>query len=595
MRYKSIPEKYKFLLQFEFDLDIHKLTFFNFWSYIYNHNPKTVRIDIPQILNYMILKALQSFILIFLFFALTGSALVGQPIIAPELFSPKAYENVTAITHCGDERVFVAEQAGIIWTLDSRGRVFEKPFLDISDRVGQEEEQGIQGLTFHPDFPENGRFFVYYTNMEGSSILASFFVKEEDTMYADSLSEQILLIFNQPFEDRNGGDIAFGPDGFLYMSTGDGGGEGDPYSFGQSKETFLGKILRLDINEASGYGIPKDNPYASKNLNLDEIWAVGLRDPSGLHFDTDNGDLWLVDRGEEYMDEVNVIWAEDEFGQNLGWSCYEGTRPIGGLFCSLVPSFSFPIAEHRHQSQSKSLIGGAVYRGDQYPALWGKYIYADQVSSSFYMLEPSENGYIFTEIGNLEIESPSCIGTTSDGEILVASGLDGMIYRITDFCQAYQPYLFFLREDIIQFQLESGNWNDDFIVEWYQEDWMIDQTKDSILVVPVSDNYSVTVIHERGCVMYSNEIQVQLLGPAINWQELIQVWPNPFTTSFTLESLAEWEMDAMIVDSDGRIVDAQVIPPNTRFSWHVNLPKGLYTIQMIAPGGNQHSVQVIRK
>jgi len=524
-------------------------------------------------------------------------AVAAQPILDAELYIPTSFTDVSVITHCGDDRMFVAERRGYIWTVLPNGKIVEKPFLNIIDKVGKGREEGIHGIAFHPNYDEEGRFFVHYTNEEGSSVLASFTALEDDFMFADSLSESILLIYNQPYEDRNGAEIAFGPDGFLYISTGDGGGDGDPFGFSQSKENFHGKILRIDVDKPAGYGIPSDNPFASKlSMALDEIWAYGLRNPSGLHFDKEYGDLWVVDRGESYMDEVNVIWSEDEFGQNLGWSCYEGTRPVRtDLICDLSKATTFPVAEHRHQNQPKKLIGGGVYRGSNFPAMNGAYIYADEVSSNFYMLQPSENGYDYTEVGTLRIQRPGCIGVAPNGDLMVASREDGMIYRLIDFCQAYQPYLFNMQEDIIQFRLESGFWNDDFSVEWYKDGWMIDGVKDSILMVTESDNYNVSIIHERGCIMYSNELQVQLRGASINWQELIQIWPNPFTTSFTLESMAEWELDAIIVDSDGRKVDAQVIAPNSRFSWHVNLPKGLYTVQLVAPGGHQHALQVIRK
>jgi glucose/arabinose dehydrogenase len=293
----------------------------------------------------------------------------------------------------GTDRIFVVEQAGIIKVFDNVSTVNSaKVFLDIRDRVndpsdGGGNEEGLLGLAFHPNYENNGYFYVNYTAANPRrTVIARYQVSANDANQANKNSELILLTFDQPYSNHNGGQLAFGPnDGYLYIATGDGGAGGDPQGNGQNRRTLLGKILRIDVNNPTGgrnYGIPSDNPYFSNTEGFrEEIYAYGLRNPWRFCFDPVTGWLWAADVGQGRREEVDII----DKGQNYGWNLMEGNLcyPSGDP-CN-IPGLVNPILDY-NRNLGVSITGGYVYRGKKVPELVGAYIYADYGSGRIWAL-----------------------------------------------------------------------------------------------------------------------------------------------------------------------------------------------------------------
>lgn len=264
----------------------------------------------------------------------------------------------------GSGRLFVAEKLGHIHIFQD-GQVLDPPFLDIEDRVNDSgNEMGLLGLAFHPNYAQNGFFYVNYTGSGGNTFISRFQANGDNV---DPNSEVILLKVDQPFPNHNGGVLTFGPDGYLYAGLGDGGAAGDPFGNGQSLDTLLGKILRIDVDSAEPYGIPPDNPFG------DEIWAYGLRNPWRISFDRNTGDLYIGDVGQNAWEEIDFIEAGSPGGENFGWDYREGAHDFEG---NGPDGLIDPIAEYSHPEGGCSVTGGFVYRGSM-PEWNGIYLYGD--------------------------------------------------------------------------------------------------------------------------------------------------------------------------------------------------------------------------
>ncbi len=290
----------------------------------------------------------------------------------------KGFDEPVGLYHAGDGsgRLFIVEQRGTvqIW---KKGQLVKKPFLDIHERVTAGGELGLLGLAFHPDFPHNGRFFVNYTSRTGGlhTTISEFRVSDRPDE-ADPRIERILLTIPQPYSNHNGGNIAFGPDGLLYIGMGDGGSANDPHGSGQNLSTLLGKMLRIDVDPANAkasYGIPPDNPLVGRKQAAPEIWAYGLRNPWRFSFDPATGRLYAGDVGQNAREEIDVI----ERGKNYGWNVMEGTVCTPGVnpTCKRA-GLELPIVDYP-RSEGTTVIGGHVYRGRTIPDLCGVYVYGD--------------------------------------------------------------------------------------------------------------------------------------------------------------------------------------------------------------------------
>lgn len=276
----------------------------------------------------------------------------------------------------GSGRLFVIEKYGAIRIIKD-GQLLDQPFLNIDDRVDDSgNEMGLLGLVFHPDFSQNGYFYVNYTGDGGNTRISRF---QANGDIADPNSEKVLMIVNQPFPNHNGGKVAFGPDGYLYLGLGDGGLAGDPFKNGQNTNALLGKILRLDVNNGDPYSIPVDNPFGN------EVWDYGLRNPWRFSFDRATGDLWIGDVGQNTYEEIDYLPAGTPGGVNFGWSVMEGNHGYDGQF---QQGMTLPVAEYSHAEGGCSVTGGYVYRGSM-PEWNGIYLYGDYCSGKIWGLIPS--------------------------------------------------------------------------------------------------------------------------------------------------------------------------------------------------------------
>lgn len=275
----------------------------------------------------------------------------------------------------GDQnRIFIVDKGGRI-RIVKNGSLLPQPFLDIANKVSGGDEQGLLGLAFHPNFASNGRFIVNYTDPAGNTKVAVYRVSGNPDL-ADPASEQLILSIDQPFGNHNGGMVVFGPDGQLYIGTGDGGSGGDPQGNGQNKNALLGKILRVTVNDNGQLSVPADNPFVGQPGARGEVWSYGLRNPWRFSFDRQNGNLYIADVGQNNREEIDVATQADQFGKsvNYGWNVMEGS----GCYDSACnpAAFTLPVLDYTH-ANGCSITGGYVYRGSAVPALQGLYFYAD--------------------------------------------------------------------------------------------------------------------------------------------------------------------------------------------------------------------------
>ncbi|MCU0304477.1 MAG: PQQ-dependent sugar dehydrogenase [Thermoanaerobaculales bacterium] len=308
----------------------------------------------------------------------TAGAGVPQPpdldlvVAVPSIASP------TVVTHAGDGsgRLFVTEKVGRIRVVDG-GVLLATPFLDITSIVKSSGfEQGLLGLAFDPDYESNGDFYVYYTRADNATVLAHYNASPPSGNTASAVGTE-LLSQAQPASNHNGGQLAFGPDGHLYMAVGDGGIQGDPAGNGQSLQTWLGKILRISVDGNLPYTVPVDNPYVGVAGTLPEIWHSGLRNPWRFSFDRSTGDMYIGDVGYGSWEEIDRAPAASLGGENWGWRCYEGAHPFNTTGCGPIGDYDFPILEYAHASGRCSVTGGYLYRGFAAPDLRGAYLFAD--------------------------------------------------------------------------------------------------------------------------------------------------------------------------------------------------------------------------
>ena len=336
------------------------------------------------------------------------------------------------VTHAGDgsNRLFVVEKEGRIRVI-ADGELRPEPFLDITDVVGSDgSEQGLFAVAFHPEYRTNGRFFVHYTDKRGDTVIARYEVSS-DPNTTDPASAVTLLTADQPYANHNGGQIAFGPDGYLYIGLGDGGSGGDPHDNGQSRNTLLGKILRIDVNQEGEqpYGIPADNPIVADAGARPEIWALGLRNPWRFSFDRTTGDLFIADVGQGAFEEVHVERAGTGGGKNYGWNIMEGSSCFEPRRGCEQQGLELPIAEYDH-SQGCSITGGMRYRGTGVPAFGSTYFYGDFCSGRIWGLAEEEGGtWRATEL--LETNaSISSFGEDEAGELYLTDLTRGGVYRL---------------------------------------------------------------------------------------------------------------------------------------------------------------------
>ena len=331
----------------------------------------------------------------------------------------------------GDDRLFIVERGGRIRILRD-GRMLTLPFLDISGRINMQGEGGLLSMAFHPQFSTNGQFFVYFTDFDRSIVVDRYTVSPNRDIANATSALQIISIAHSAFTNHYGGLAAFGPDGFLYLGTGDGGGAGDPQRNGQNLASLLGKMLRLDVNNATvtrRYVIPPSNPYINQAGRRAEIWASGLRNPWRFAFDTTG--LYIADAGQDRREEINLATLS-QAALNYGWNLMEGTLCFGTATCNQA-ALTLPAFEYDHGTNDIngcSIIGGYVYRGKAIPELAGRYFYSDFCGGYLKSLQATGTGvrehvdWRIPDIGNVV-----SFGRDADGELYIVAS-DGRVYKI---------------------------------------------------------------------------------------------------------------------------------------------------------------------
>jgi len=322
----------------------------------------------------------------------------------------------------GDPSLYIAEKTGRVVAIRG-GRVTGRPVLDLSDDVSLGGEQGLLGLAFSAD---GQSLYVNYTDVDGDTRIVGYAMQGDHVSRA---SRRQVLFVRQPYDNHNGGDLVFGPDGDLYVGLGDGGSGGDPHGNGQSLGTFLGKMLRIRPTPTGPepYRVPPDNPFVGDPGARPEIWAYGLRNPWRYSFDPATGDLWIADVGQSAWEEIDRLPAGSPGGANFGWNLLEGTHRYAG---SAPPGAVPPVYEYSHATGGCVVIGGDVYRGSAIPALVGDYVFADFCEGTLQALRVQPDGSVTHQPLGVSLPNVSSFGTGPDGELYVTS-LDGGVYRLT--------------------------------------------------------------------------------------------------------------------------------------------------------------------
>jgi glucose/arabinose dehydrogenase len=333
------------------------------------------------------------------------------------------------IVSAGDSRLFIVQQRGTIVVWDGT-RVLPTPFLDIRSLVSCCNERGLLGLAFHPHYAANGLFFIDYTAPNGDVTIARYSVLASDPNRADVASGTVILtISHSEFANHNGGELQFGPDGYLYIGVGDGGSGGDPHDHGQDLGQLLGKLLRIDVDRPP-YAIPSTNPFASRPGARGEIWAYGLRNPWRFSFDRETGDLWIADVGQDKYEEVDLQPASSAGGEDYGWRLMEATHCYNPATNCPTAGLTMPILEYSH-SFGCSITGGYRYRGARFPRLRGIYFYGDYCSGTIWGATQANGAWTSRTMLSTSL-AISTFGEDASGELYVADIAGGVLYQVVD-------------------------------------------------------------------------------------------------------------------------------------------------------------------
>ena len=340
------------------------------------------------------------------------------------------------VTHAGDgsNRLFVVEKVGKIWIIE-KGEQQAQPFLDVSSLITPEArrrlpEQGLLGLAFHPDYQTSGQFYINYIDHNNGTVVSRYQVSPDNPNLADASSGQIIFRHVQPSRAHNGGHMAFGPDGYLYISLGDGQRPGDLLGFGQNTLVLLGSILRIDVDGGLPYAIPADNPFAGDARGLDEIWAYGLRNVWRFSFDRYSGDMYLADVGDSQWEEVNFQPADSRGGENYGWNVREGSHPFSDLrlYTGQFANYVAPFAEYSH-ALGCAVVGGYVYRGAALADLQAVYLFGDYCSGRVWASwRDSQLQWHTSEFLDVGFQISS-FGEDEQGELYIVD-YGGLVYRL---------------------------------------------------------------------------------------------------------------------------------------------------------------------
>ncbi len=502
------------------------------------------------------------------------------------------YDRPCEIVHAGDERLFVVQQPGLIDILLPDGTQIDQPFLDIQSAVQDAGfEQGLLGLAFAPDYCTSGEFYVNYTTTIGSTDytrVSRFSVNPENENDALENSEEVLMEFEQDFSNHNGGQLTFGPDGFLYIATGDGGSGGDPFNRAQDIMSHLGKILRIDVS-TDPYSIPESNPFAFDDFGLDEIWAYGLRNPWKISFDSETGDLFIADVGQMELEEVNFQPADSDGGENYGWRCFEGTDEYTTSGnCSDISGTIFPVFEYEHvdigNGERCSITGGEVYRGNSFNSLNGKYIFSDWCSGEYWVLWQSF-GEWQTSFGDQLQTNITSFGTDVWGEMYAVSGSGGTVSQVIEGNGQFLDHIQFDGGTMLESLLSGETYT------WFLNGEELEGQTTQSIEIDQTGTYVLEITTSTGCVITTSELEVEALN--ILDKDLISqfnLYPNPANGEVFIE--IEWvkntgrTMELEVFDNLGRRVSNTSINHSGTVNLDVQgLPAGLYTVLIRSNNG----------
>lgn len=440
-----------------------------------------------------------------------SSQSVQTPLFTTGFLSP------VNISNCGDSRLFIVERKGKIYIVDSLGVKNSTPFLDIDSIVNDgNDERGLLGLAFSPNYSTNGYFFIYYIDNSGNSQIARY--SRLNTNQANASSRQVVLSVTQPgFSNHKGGNIQFGPDGYLYCGFGDGGSGGDPNNYSQNTQVLLGKMIRIDVSSLP-YTIPSSNPYVG-TAPLDEIWASGLRNPWKWSFDRLNYNMWIGDVGQGAWEEIDFQTSTSSGGHNYGWRCYEGNASYNSAGCLSSSNYTFPIYVYPHSGANAgcSVTGGYVYRGIKYNSLFGKYLFSDYCTGNIWGLSSS---YIFTDYGNFS-SGLSSFGENIYGELFFVNVNNGNLYKvITTECN---PVAYITNSDTTFAcngpAVLKALYNPELTYQWKKNGVNINGATSSTYSTSNNGTYTVVVTNSNGCsntsqskVVKNNKPQAPIFG-----------------------------------------------------------------------------------
>lgn len=472
----------------------------------------------------------------------------SQPQVELQIFA-SGLTNPLGIAHAGDDRLFVVEQGGLIRIVEPDGTVNATPFLDLTGIVSQDGgERGLLGLAFHPGYEQNGWFFVNYTRAtDGNTVIARYTVDSSNPDQANSGSEVVLFDIDQPNSNHNGGQLFFGPNGYLFISLGDGGGSGDPGDNAQNPGTLLGKMLRIDVDvqDAPYYSVPDDNPFVDDEATLDEIWDMGLRNAWRNSFDRYTGDLWIADVGQEELEEINFEPANTG-GFNYGWNCYEGDQAFDTEGCESASAYEFPVYTYSHPAGGcASVTGGYVYRGALYNGLFGHYLFGDYCTGDLFQIVRNNDEFTTTQLGTFETYQFTSFGEDQYGELYVAYINEGQIRKVVETSDC-NPVARIMETG---FPVDPGPdntytlhafYHPSLEYQWYQNGDLLSGETAPSLEVSEESVYTVEVLNPaNGCQSTSPEVEVSFNTSSIAGLQAddLYVYPNPAQSIIYIEGL----------------------------------------------------------
>lgn len=443
----------------------------------------------------------------------------AQTVSLTPVNAPNTLNWLVAIAHApNDDRLYAIQKDGFVRIVQQDGTVLPTPFLDLSAKVNNSalNEQGLLGLAFHPDYANNGFFYVFYNEINTGDCTISRYKRSLANPNVADPTEGVLLSWEHPGPYHVAGCMKFGPDGYLYISSGDGGGGGDPNGNGQNKLSFLGKILRIDVGDQGGaYSVPADNPFVGALNAAPEIWAFGLRNPWRFGFDSWTGDLWIGDVGQDSREEVDFQPSNSPGGENYGWSCKEGTLDFNPNQCFAGSVYTDPLYEYPNAGADCSITGGTVYRGTQYADLFGKYLFTDFCSGKIRALLNDGNPTVM-ELGDFNNNDFTALEADRKGELYTVGFNTNTIYRIgSNDCA---PVAWLVAEPTIDLPLggiaQLTAYGSGMNYQWLLDGNPIPGATSNTLTVADAGTYSVVVTNPvGGCSNTSNETVVTAPAP----------------------------------------------------------------------------------